>query len=111
MGAKAIIMGMSGMLDCANHYHFKNRSKMFNESKTIDDESHRINYCKKYAYINLFESELNFDFSNIYAKEKEEIDKVEYVIRHLWDLFNSRNRIKSPVSPSISLSLYIVSRL
>ena len=94
MGAKAIIMGMSGMLDCANNYHFKYKSKTCNECKEIDDESHRINYCKKYAYINLFESDLKFDFCNIYSEEKEEVDKVEYVIRHLWDLSNGKNQMK-----------------
>ena len=106
MGAKAIIMGMSGMLDCANNYHFKYKSKTCNVCKEIDDESHRINYCKKYAYINLFESEHKFDFSNIYSKEKEEVDKVEYVIRHLWDISNGKNQMKPPVSQSLALCVH-----
>ena len=91
MGAKAIIMGVSGMLDCANNYQFEYKSKTCNMCKEIDD---------------LFESEHKFDFSNIYSEEKEEVDKVEFVIHHLWDISNGKNQMKPPVSLSLSLCVH-----
>ena len=70
IGVRALIMGMSGMLDCANNFHFKYKRKTCDLCSEIDNESHRINHCKKYAYMNLHNSELKFDFSTIYSSEQ-----------------------------------------
>ena len=93
-GVRAVIMGMSGMLDCANNFHFKYKRKSCDVCKVIDDESHRINHCKKFAHINLYNSELKFDFQTIYSDKRSDVDKVEYVIRQLWDLSNGKNSMK-----------------
>ena len=90
-------MGMSGMLDCANNYHFKYKTKNCNTCKVIDDESHRINECEKFSYINLCDSGVVFDFNKIYSEERNDVDKAEYVIRHLWDLANGKNHVKPPI--------------
>ena len=97
IGARAIIMGMSGMLDCANNYHFKYKTKNCNICEVIDDESHRINECKKFSYINLCDSGVVFDFNKIYSEERNDVDKAEYVICHLWDLANGKNHVKPPM--------------
>ena len=61
-GARALIMGISGMLDCANNFHFKYERRNCNDCGVIDDESHRINYCKKYEAYNLYHSHTKYDF-------------------------------------------------
>ena len=94
IGARAIIMGMSGMLDCANNFHFKYKRKTCNECGEIDDESHRINYCVKYQATNLYFSNTKFDFNSIYLNSKDALDRAEYVILHLWDVKNGKNQMK-----------------
>ena len=89
-------MGMSGMLECANNFHFEYKRKTCDSCNEIDDESHRINNCEKYAYMNLYESDIKFDFSMIYSDQSENLNKVEHVIRQLWDLSNGKNQMKPP---------------
>ena len=54
IGARAIIMGMSGMLDCANNFHFRYKRKTCKQCGEIDDESHRINYCVNFKTTDLY---------------------------------------------------------
>ena len=105
IGAKTVIMGMSGMLDCAANFHFKYKRKTCDVCLVLDDESHRINHCKKFSYMNLCESELKFDFRKIYSKDHCDVDKAEYVIRQLWDLSNGKNQMKPPLTPAPGDSL------
>ena len=59
--AKAIIMLRYGMLDCAANYENKYKSKKCNNCHTLDDVSHRINFCEKWKQINFFDSEIKID--------------------------------------------------
>ena len=93
-GAKAIIMGMSGMLDCASNYHYKYKRKTCDTCGELDTESHRINYCKKFDQNNLYWSQLKFDFQNIYSDNRDDVDKAEFVIKQLWDLSNGKNQMR-----------------
>ena len=99
IGAKTLIMGMSGMLDCPANFHFKYKRKTCDVCSVLHDDSHRINYCKKFSYMNLNESELKFDFQKIYSKDRCDVDKAEYVIRQLWDLSNGKNQMKPSLTP------------
>ena len=95
IGARAIIMGMSGMLDCKNNYHHKYKTKICDTCEVIDDESHRINDCKKFEKINLYNSNVKFDYSCIYSMNSDAVDRAEYVIRQLWDISNNKNEMFS----------------
>ena len=95
MGARALIMGISGMLDCAKNFHFKYKTKICKACHVLDDEDHRINSCKLYASMNLYYSHVKFDFSCIFSNEKQVLDKVEHVILSLWDLTNGKNKMKT----------------
>ena len=93
IGTRAVIMGMSGMLDCRNNYHHKYKTKLCDNCGVTDDEMHRINYCIHFKRDNLYNSNLKFDFSCIYSNDKENIDRVEYVIRQLWDISHGKNNM------------------
>ena len=95
-GTRAIIMGMAGMLDCAANFHYKYKRKICDVCLVLDNESHRINYCKKFEHNNLYHSEHKFDFQKIYSDNPSDVDKAEYVIRQLWDLSNGKNQMKLP---------------
>ena len=45
--ARAQIMSMFGMLQCANNFKFGYRNSNCNECGVLDDENHRINHCFK----------------------------------------------------------------
>ena len=95
LGARALIMGISGMLDCAKNFHYKYKTKNCKFCHVVDDENHRINHCKVYADSNLYNSNLKFDFSCIFSQDREKLDKVEHVILSLWDLNNGKNKMKT----------------
>ena len=50
--ARAYLMGKYGMLECANNYANKHGGKTCRECGATDDESHRINHCKRFENIN-----------------------------------------------------------
>ena len=89
VGARTIIMGMSGMLQCRNNFYHKYKTKLCDTCEVVDDESHRINCCKKFEKINLYNSDIKFDFSCIYSMNVE----AEYVIRQMWDITNQKNEM------------------
>ena len=91
MGARALIMGMAGMLDCANNFHSKYKTKECKECHKIDDESHRINDCIIYERVNLYHSRLKIDFDCIYSNKNTTLDRMETVIRAIWALDNGKN--------------------
>ena len=93
LGVRALIMGMAGMLDCANNFHYKYKTKNCKECQKIDDEMHRINDCVLYKHVNLFNSRYKFDFQSIYSDEKTTLDRVETLIRSIWTLDHGKNVI------------------
>ena len=57
----------------------------------IDDEAHRINYCRVWSDRNLSRSDNKVDFKQIYSENRVESMKIVEVILSLWDLGNGRN--------------------
>ena len=93
--AKALTMGLCGMLECANNYSHKYRTKMCDQCNETDDESHRINYCKKWEKVNLYRSSLKIDFSRILSQEPDTLDRLGHVIERIWDLENGKNVMRN----------------
>ena len=89
--AKALTMGLCGMLECAYNYSHKYRTKMCDACKEVDDESHRINYCLKWRNVNLYDCSLKIDFSMIVSNQPETLDRLGFVIQKIWDLDNGKN--------------------
>ena len=95
--AKAYIMGKYGMLDCANNYANMHGGKQCRQCEAIDNESHRINDCKRYENINRRTSAEKINFDDIYS---DDIDKVRNVVRcilSMWDLERGKNVIRTVI--------------
>ena len=92
--AKALIMGLCGMLDCANNYAHKYGTKVCDVCQQLDDESHRINHCKKWRTTNLYDSSLKVDFSKIVSRDPETLGRLGHVIVKIWDLENGKNTMR-----------------
>ena len=91
---RAVIMGRYGMLDCAANFEKKYGGKQCKACDVTDSESHRINSCKVYESINLYDTSESIDFDLIYSKETVNCMKVVEKIITMWDLVNGKNAMR-----------------
>ena len=63
---RAYIMGRYGMLQCAANHSAGYATKECRECGVIDDENHRMNFCKNWRDINLYDSSDKVNFDDIY---------------------------------------------
>ena len=56
--------------------------------KQLDDETHRINHCRKYKETNLHDSAQKINFSDVYSNDPLIIKNVLPYIEKVW---NTRN--------------------
>ena len=87
-------MGKYGMLDCANNYASKHGGKTCRECDAIDDESHRINHCKRYENINWRSNTEKIRYEDIHCSDTEKVMAVIHVILSMWDLERGKNEIR-----------------
>ena len=83
-------MGRYGMLDCRSNFSMGSGAKMCSVCNVIDDEMHRMNDCKKYRYVNWYESNEKIDFERIYLGEMGDVLHVVDAILKVWDLEHGR---------------------
>ena len=89
--ARALIMGRYGMLQCGANFQKGYGNKECKECKVKDDESHRMNSCKVYSNVNLYNTSENIDFNLIYSNDTVKCMKVVEKILIMWDLANGKN--------------------
>ena len=92
--AKLLIMARYGMLDCANNYASKYGGKLCNVCKVIDDENHRINWCKRLESINLYNGKSKADFQDIYSRDESKCLHIVEIVASLWDLESGKNEMR-----------------
>ena len=95
---RALIMGRYGMLECKANFSCGFGSKICGECNVEDDESHRMNHCPKYRSINRYDESVKINFGDIYSDEMEIAGPVIEAVLSMWDLANSRNKMKGAVS-------------
>ena len=88
---RAQLMSMYGMLDCAKNFKAKYKGNLCTVCNVLDDESHRINFCKKYKDTNLFNSTVKIDFEFIHSGNEEVVKNILEVVCEIWDLDNKKN--------------------
>ena len=91
---RALIMGRAGMLQCANDFSTKYKTKNCNDCGVVDDESHRINHCMRWQAINLKEKDEKVDFDDIYTNDAVKCRAVLGKIISIWDLANGKNDMR-----------------
>ena len=91
---RALIMGRAGMLQCANNFSTKYKTKDCNDCGVVDDESHRINHCIRWRAINLGESGEKIDFGDINTDDAVKCRAVLEIIISIWDLANGKNDMR-----------------
>ena len=86
------------MLQCANNFSTKYKTKMCNDCGVTDDESHRINDCVKWEGINLKGAGYRINFDDIYTDDAEKCQIVLGQIIGMWDLINGKNEMRRATS-------------
>ena len=98
-----------GMLDCGKNFKTGYRGENCPSCNVLDDENHRINYCKKYKDTNLFDSALKIDFNSLYSGNEETTKMVVEVVCEIWNLHNGKNKMYPPLSNSVRHAYQICS--
>ena len=92
--SRAFIMGRYGMLNCATNFKTREGRSTCIDCNDLDDENHRINYCKKWQNVNLFKGDLKVCFDDIYSDNIEKCLMIVENILLVWDLSNGKNAIR-----------------
>ena len=91
---RTIIMARYGMLDCANNYKGKYGTKICTTCNVIDNESHRINDCRKWKDINLFGKDLVINFDAVYSEDLNTLKQISNLLQSIWNLENNKNEMR-----------------
>ena len=83
------------MLNCAKNFKMGYKDENCNFCGLKDDENHRINFCKKYASTNLYQSSTKIDFHGIFSKSNETIERILLVVCEIWELNNGKNEMRA----------------
>ena len=84
---KTIMIARFHMLETGTNFK-GTMSVVCRECKVNDDENHRLNYCKKYQSINLYNETQKVDFNHIYSNDIEVVRSINEPIEKVW---NTRN--------------------
>ena len=71
------------MLECGRN--FKGSIKMCGLCNEIDDETHRLNYCKKYKNVNNYESDVKPDYNLVYSNDISDLRESILEINKVWN--------------------------
>ena len=76
---KTILIARFGMLECGKNFKgsLKETCTQCNE---IDDEDHRLNHCRKYQDINLYNSACKVNFNDVFSSNEQ---TVRNIIAHI----------------------------
>ena len=94
---RALIMGRFGMLKCASNFHNGFGTKICDECKVNDDESHRINDCRKWQGMNRYGADNKIDYSDIYSNDTAKCFAIVQIILSMWDLESGKNEMRKMV--------------
>ena len=80
------------MLQCGANFERSYGGKFCKDCGVVDDESHRINYCRNYETVNLYNCTERLNCELIYTEDRC-MQVVERVLI-MWDLVNGKNRMR-----------------
>ena len=86
--AKTIIIARYRMLECGSNYK-GTLKEICKDCNTIDNEDHRISYCKKWDSINYTKRDDKKDFTMIYSHDITIIREILPVIEKIWNTKNA----------------------
>ena len=88
-------MGRYGMLQCASNFSMGYGGKMCGQCNMIDDEDHRINFCKIWRGTNLADCTEKVNFTDLYSENMLVSIPIAKKVIDLWDLGNGKNCMRT----------------
>ena len=82
---KTVMIARHGMLECGKNF----RGSLPDKCPTcdvIDDENHRLNYCKRWEKTNLYMSPVKYDFNNVYSDDNETVNEIIDRTAKVWNV-------------------------
>ena len=56
------------------------------ECQVVDNEDHRLNYCRKWQDINFVNDNVNVNFMDIFSEDKQKLSEIIQCIQKVWEL-------------------------
>ena len=87
METKTILLARFRMLECGKNFK-GTLNEVCNACKIMDDENHRLNFCKKFRSTNFIDSTKQIPFETVFSDDVPTLKKVIPVLCQVW---NTRN--------------------
>ena len=91
---KTLIIARYGMLQCGKNFK-GSMSEFCDQCKILDDEDHRLNYCKKYIDINFYNAVKKVDFNMVYSRDMNELREILPRIGNVWNTRNAHGTMNN----------------
>ena len=92
---KTILIARFRMLECG--INFKGTmSEICRLCGTIDDENHRLNHCRKYQHINLYDEPRKVTFNDVYSSDPDILKQMIPFIDKVWNTRNANGSMNCP---------------
>ena len=92
---KTIMIARFRMLECGANFK-GTMNEMCRQCKTIDDENHRLNYCKVYRSINLYDRTPKIAFEDVYSSDVQTMKQMIPHIERVWNIRNANGKMNHP---------------
>ena len=73
------------MLECGKNFKGSMREEC-TYCNELDNEDHRLNYCKKFQDINLYSSHVKANFDDIFSNDEQVVKRVISHIEKVWNV-------------------------
>ena len=92
--AKTIIIARFRMLECGAN--FKGSLKFTCQTcNLLDDENHRINTCRKYRSMNMYDSVIKANFDDVFSTDLTVVKQIIAVIQRIWNTQSAHGTMRS----------------
>ena len=91
---KTILIARYGMLQCGKNYRGTD-SLNCSTCNEIDDENHRLNYCPKWRFNNLLDTDESVNFNHVYSNDVNVLKILIPYIQKVWNVRNGHGSIRT----------------
>ena len=92
---KTVIIARFGMLACGTNFKGSTDSQC-SECKCLDNEDHRLNYCKLWRDINYYDDEDKVNFDSVFSDDLNELRSTVSKFERVWNTKNANGCMNTP---------------
>ena len=61
----------------------------------VDDENHRLNTCKKYRSMNMFDYAMKANFDDVFSTDLTVVKQIIVIIERIWNTHSAHGTMRS----------------